>query len=290
MPDLKRLIQYIDKRQVKEGGGIGYSFVKDLPPNIKDTFFAISCLKMIEATSPDHKVVRFLSSYDEFDFYGAYYATKCLKLVGAEIQIQDGMLRWSFEGKERVMPYSVPSTPLIRYLKYEVYGAYGSSIFSSPLSALLKRIELEEPNISPSLIKSLLTLLSNGRLDIMTAYMILEILKAINMRGHPVSIPSTVLNGVRQFLSRCTTRKGYVANPTSNSVTLETTYAGHRIARHISIPDPLGICGFIDELQNENGGFRRTTFGGISTLESCYLALSIIFDDSITVGLTDKKG
>jgi hypothetical protein len=290
MPDLKRLIQYIDKRQVKEGGGIGYSFVKDLPPNIKDTFFALSCLKMIEATSPDHKVVCFLSSYDEFDFYGAYYATKCLKLVGAKIQIQDGMLRWSFEGKERVMPYSVPSTPLIRYLKYELYGAYGSSIFSSPLSALLKRIELEEPNISPSLIKSLLTLLSNGRLDIMTAYMILEILKAINMRGHPVSIPSTALNGVRQFLSRCTTRKGYVANPTSSSVTLETTYAGHRIARHIGLPDPLGICSFIDELQNENGGFRRTTFGGISTLESCYLALSTIFDDSTPVRLADKEG
>jgi hypothetical protein len=46
MPDLKRLIQYIDKRQVKEGGGIGYSFVQDLPPNIKDTFLALSCLKM----------------------------------------------------------------------------------------------------------------------------------------------------------------------------------------------------------------------------------------------------
>lgn len=280
MPDLKRLIQYIDKRQIKEDGGIGYSFVKDLPPNIKDTFFALSCLKMIEATSPDHKIVRFLSSYGEFDFYGAYYATKCLKLVGAKMQIQDGMLRWSFEGNERVMPYRVPSTPLIRYLKYEVYGEYGSSIFSSPLSALLKRIELQEPNISPSLIKSLLTLLSSGRLDIMTAYMVLEILNVINMQGHPVSIPSTASNGIRQFLSRCTTRKGYVANPTSNSVSLETTYAGHRIARYIGLPDPLGIIGFIDELQNENGGFRRTTFGGISTLESCYLALGTVFDDS----------
>jgi hypothetical protein len=290
MPDLKRLIQYIDKRQAKEGGGIGYSFVKDLPPNIKDTFFALSCLKMIEATSPDHKIVRFLSSYDEFDFYGAYYATKCLRLVGAKVQGQERTIRWSFEGNEWVMPYSVPSTPLIRYLKYEVYGAYGSSIFSSPLSALLKRIELGKPNINPSLIKSLLMLLSNGRLDIMTAYMILEILKAINMQGHPVSIPSTALNGIRQFLSRCTTRRGYVANPTSNSVTLETTYAGHKIARHIGLPDPLGICSFIDELQNENGGFRRTTFGGISTLESCYLALSTIFDDSAPEGLADLKG
>jgi hypothetical protein len=67
-------------------------------------------------------------------------------------------------------------------------------------------------------------------------------------------------------------------------VTLDSIYAGHRVARYIGVPDPLGIGNFIDSLQNENGGFRRTPFGGISTLESCYLALSIILDDA-TPGL-----
>jgi hypothetical protein len=42
----------------------------------------------------------------------------------------------------------------------------------------------------------------------------------------------------------------------------------------------LGITSFIDSLQNENGGFRGSQFGGISTLESCYLALSTISDIS----------
>jgi hypothetical protein len=48
-----------------------------------------------------------------------------------------------------------------------------------PLRALLKRIELGEANLSPSMINSLLMLPSSSRLDIMTAYMVLEIVEAI---------------------------------------------------------------------------------------------------------------
>ena len=93
-------------------------------------------------------------------------------------------------------------------------------------------------------------------------------------------LPSTAIEEVKAFLSSCTTHRGYVASPTSSSATLDSTYAGHKIARYIGIPDPLGISGFIDSLQNENGGFRQAPFGGISTLESCYLAISIISDYS----------
>ncbi|MFB3764369.1 MAG: hypothetical protein ACE14P_03865 [Methanotrichaceae archaeon] len=280
MPNISALIRYIQIRRIKENNSSGYSFVRELPPNIKDTFFGVSCLKMLDAESHDDEIVRFLSSYDNFDFNGAYYATKCLILAGADVQFQKGVLIWRYDGKEQVKPCAIPSTPLIRYIKYEVYGEYGSSIFSSPLSALLKRIELGEPNINSSLANSVLALLSSNRLDIMTAYMALEILKAISKRCHFEVITSTTIEEVKAFMSRCTTRTGYVASPTSSSETLDSTYAGHNIAEYIGIPDPLGINGFIDSLQNENGGFRQAPFGGISTLESCYLAMSIISDIS----------
>jgi hypothetical protein len=280
MPNIPALIQYINERRIKENRGSGYSFVKDLPPNIKDTFFAMSCLKMLNADSPDDEIVHFLSRYDNFEFYSAYYAMRCLKLAGADVQVQSRLLRWCYKRKEQAKPCAIPSTPLICYLKYEVYGAYGSSIFSSPLSALLKRIELDEPNLSSGLINSVSKLLSNDRHDIMTAYIALEILMAASMRCHFGPLPSAAIDEVKALLSRCTTRKGYVANPTSNSLTLDSTYAGHKIAQHVGIPDPLGIHDFIDSLQNENGGFRRAPFGGISTLESCYLAISIISDIS----------
>ena len=243
MPNIPALKQYISERRITDNSGSGYSFVRELSPNIKDTFFAMSCLKMLNTESRGDEIVRFLSGYDGFDFHGAYYAMKCLVLAGADVQFQKGLLRWRYEGKEQAKPCVVPSTPLIRYIKYEVYGAYGSSIFSSPLSALLKRIELGEENFSSGLANSVLTLLSNNRLDIMTAYMALEILKAISRRCRFEVINSTTIEEVKAFLSRCTTRIGYVASSTSNSVTLDSTYAGHEIARYIGIPDPLGFDG-----------------------------------------------
>ena len=112
----------------------------------------------------------------------------------------------------------------------------------------------------------------------MVIYMALEILNATEKRNYPIILTSSHIEQISAFLKRCTTRKGYVANPSTSSVTLESTYAGHRIARHLKIPDPLGITSFIDSLQNQNGGFRISPFGGISTLESCYLAMSTIFD------------
>jgi hypothetical protein len=280
MPNIPALIRYIDERRIEENGGAGYSFAKALPPNIKDTFFAISCLEMLDEDSRDDETVRFLSSFEHFEFHGAYYAMKCLKLAGTDVRFDDGFLRWCYGGKEEAKPCAIPSTPLIRYLKYEVYGADGSSIFSSPLSALLKRIELGEANPSPGLINSVLKLLSNGHTDIMAAYMALEILRIIDIQGHPILLPAAVIEEVKSFLICCATHKGYVANPTSSSMTLDSTYAGHRIAQLIDVRDPMGIHNFIDSLQNENGGFRRAPFGGISTLESCYLATCILSDGS----------
>lgn len=279
MPDTQALIRYISERRIKEDGKSGYSFVRGLPPNIRDTFFALACLKMLEADSPDSEIIRFLSEYDNFDFNGAYYAMKCLKLAGGEVDYQDKKLLWRYNGDDQIKPCSIPSTPLIRYFKYELYGAYGSSIFSSSLGAVLKRIELGA-DIGIGLINSTLAILDmRSHQDIMSTYMAVEILKVIEKRGYPITLSSYHIDLISGFLKLCTTRKGYVGNPTSNSVTLESTYAGHRIARYLKTPDPLGITSFIDSLQNENGGFRASQFGGISTLESCYLAISTISDN-----------
>jgi len=279
MPDIEALIQYIAERRARENGCSGYTFIRELPPNIRDTFFALSCLKMLKADSPDREIACFISSYDYFDLGGAYYAVMCLDLIGANVDIQEGMLKWCYGGDEQATPCTFPSTPLISYFKYDLYGMYGSSIFSSPLSAILKRIELGEPELDQGLINTLIALLkTSSQQDLMITYMVLEILRAIERRGCPVSISSSNTKLIRAFLKRCTTRKGYVANPSASSVTLESTYAGHMVAQYLGIPDPLGIRSFIDSLQNSNGGFRRTSFGGISTLESCYLAMSIIAD------------
>jgi hypothetical protein len=142
MPDIEALIRYIRERQIDEGEGTGYCFARGLPPNLRDTCFALGCLKILRADSPDLEVVKFISSHESFDLYGAYYAKNCLDYVGAEVLVHDKSLGWRYHGDKRVGPFTVPSTPLIKYFRCEVYGLYGSSIFSSTLSAVLKRIEL----------------------------------------------------------------------------------------------------------------------------------------------------
>lgn len=281
MPDFQALIRYIDERRVREGDRIGYSFVRELPPTIRDTFFAVACLKMLKTDSPDDDIVQFLSGYDDFDFDGAYYAMKSLKLVGAEVEVRDGKIWWCYRGDETLRPCNIPNTPLISYFKYELYGKYGSSIFSSSLSSVLKRIEIDPNSKVDGLVNAALALLNMGsRQDIMTTYMALKILKAMEGRCCPSTLSSSHIRLITSFLKRCTTRKGYVASPTTSSMTLESTYAGHKIAKYLKLSRHLGVSSFIDTLQNENGGFRRSQFGGISSLESCYLAMSTISDIS----------
>lgn len=281
MPDIKALIRYINRCQIKDDWECGYTFSRESQPNIQDTFFALACLKMLKADSPDGEIVHFLSGYDNFDFNNAYYAVKCLRLAGANATFQEGLLRWCYSGDKQARPCTIPSTPLLMYFGPEMCRRYGSSIFSASLCAVFKRIELGADQISNGLVHTTFAFLNMGsRLDIISICIALEILKSMERRGYTVNLSPYYIELISAFLKRCTARKGYVANPTVSSPTLESTYAGHRIARHLKITDPLGIPAFIDSLQNQNGGFRMLPFGGISTLESCYLAMSIIADIS----------
>ncbi len=239
----------------------------------------MGCLKILRADSPDLEIVKFISSHKSFDLYGAYYAKNCLEYIGAEVQVKDGMLGWHYHSDVQIKPFDVPSTPLVKYFRCEVYGMYGSSILSSPLSAALKRIELGA-KLDSSLTKWAYSLLkASVQRDLMVTFMALEILKVIKAKGYPATLPASNIQEIKEILSQCTTRKGYVAHPTSNSMSIESIFAGHEIAKFLGISNPLGLSSFIELLQNSNGGFRRTPFGGISTLEYCYLALRIFSDD-----------
>ncbi|MFB3764359.1 MAG: hypothetical protein ACE14P_03815 [Methanotrichaceae archaeon] len=279
MPDIQALIRYINQCQIKDDWKCGYTFSRDIPPAIQDTFFAMSCLKMLKADSPDGEIVSFLSEWRNFDLNDAYYAMKCLRLAGANVTFQEGMLLWVYSGDEQARPCTIPGTPLLRYFNYGMYRRHDSSIFSSSLGTVLKRIELGADRISNSLVHATFAFLNMDRcLDIVSVYMALEILKAMKRRGYPVELSSYYIEQISAFLKRCTARKGYVANPTVSLPTLDSTYAGHKIAQYLKIPDPLGIPAFINSLQNQNGGFRMLPSGGIPTLESCYLAMSILTD------------
>lgn len=274
--DIDSLLRYIKERQVVDGCASGYSSVRGTPPSIQDTFFAIASLKMLHAESPDGEIVSFIGRSEYLDLNRAYYSSKCLELAGCRAELKDGKLRWKYLGDTHEISCFIPATPLESYFEYDLYGMYGSSIFSSSLGTLLKRIELGEGEISDGIVRSALFILEDCQ-DITRAYMTLEILDAIRRRGYEVKISASHIKKLSRLLEGCKTRIGYTSNPEATIQTLESTYAGSMIARKLGHPEPEGIELFVTSLQNENGGFRRSPFGGISTLEFCYLALCILF-------------
>jgi hypothetical protein len=74
----------------------------------------------------------------------------------------------------------------------------------------------------------------------MVIYVLLEILAAIGNKGHVVSATNRQNQLIRAVLKHCITRKDYVAKPITTPVTLESTYAGHRVAQCLGIQDPSG--------------------------------------------------
>jgi hypothetical protein len=133
MPDINSLISYIDARQAYENSGIGSSFVRELPPNFQDTFLDMCSFKRLRMESPDDDIVHFISGYDGFNLQGTYYATKRLMRAKAAVRYQYGIFKWSYKGDLQERTCAIPSTPLINHFKYDIYGMYGSSLFSSPM-------------------------------------------------------------------------------------------------------------------------------------------------------------
>ncbi len=274
--DIDSLLSYIKERQVIEDCASGYSSVRGTPPSIQDTFFAMASLKMLHADSPDREIIKFISRSEYLDLNRAYYASKCLELAGCRAELKDGRRRWQYLGDAHEIVCFVPNTPLESYFEYDLYGMYGSSIFSSSLGTLLKRIELGGGEISDGIVRSSLLILGDCQ-DIIRAYMAFEILEAIRRRGYEVELSASHIKKLSKLLEGCKTRSGYTSNPEATIQTLESTYAGSMIARKLGHPEPEGLEIFVGSLQNENGGFRRSPFGGISALEFCYLALCILF-------------
>lgn len=279
--NLEALLSYINDRRVriywKDCFTSGYSSVRGIEPGIQDTFFAIASLKMLNAASPNDEIVCFILNHDYLDLSRAYYAAGCLKLAGCMPELNKEKLEWQYLGEHHAIECFIPQTPLIKYFEYDLYGMHASSIFSSSLGTLLKRMELGAVNSDgeiESIRRSALLLLENTR-DLVRAYVALEILEAIAKRGRMVILPESHIKTLSRLLESCETGRGYTPNPESTTETLESTYAGCMIARRIKHREPLGLRSFVDLLQNENGGFRRSPFGGISALEYCYLALRV---------------
>jgi len=83
--DISRVVQYLKDREYEEGG---FSFVRDLYPNVEDTYYAIRTLQLLMVDIDRSKTANYLKSinWTDVNFPRAVYMVVYLRLsVGIEL-------------------------------------------------------------------------------------------------------------------------------------------------------------------------------------------------------------
>lgn len=111
------------------------------------------------------------------------------------------------------------------------------------------------------------------RSDVISTYYALESLNQID--PSLIKVKNRILN----FAEQCKSYDGvFTSTPINYPPYVETIYAGIKIHEILEqkVKSPNKIIKFVLELQNKNGGFRRSKYIGISELEYTYRALYIL--------------
>jgi len=267
MFDRKELIDYVLKRQNSDGG---FGFVPpfcglEFPSGLPDTYHCVSILSMLGKTveNPD-KTSEYLKktradytnpspTYSFYIFEASRLLGKKLRAGGEEIKTWEQVLKRG------------PATQLS-----EGYGAAGSP-YQDVYSAiyLLKKYGngtgTEEYEIKQNQDGGF----GPGASDIAsTAHCI-----AINGL---LGLSFDREKAVRFILSCGANYGGFSIRPNAEPAFVETTYYASLSFSLLGAKIPESAALFAAMLQNADGGFRRSIFGGISSPEYSYLALSTI--------------
>jgi hypothetical protein len=257
---------YILERRLKHGG---FCFYRLNEPSSADTYWAIAALKTLGIPFEDKNTIRFLKAFQHPDgayesVYHAYYAIKGLCLLNEE-------------------PDRDPVSYILKNVKsYDVnrLPAGGASIFKG----LYPAIDLSR-SMDMDLGKTLREEISRFVLDYQkgsagfghshaTLIDTFHALAILAWLGYPIE-----RLGAENFLTKCETPVfGFVNVPRTAPAFIEHIFAGISSSVVLSRkPRYIECCTeFVRGCQRRNGGFSRTTHGGIATLEYTFLAICIL--------------
>lgn len=220
------------------------------------------------------------------DSKNTYYAIKSLQLLGREPSNLTNTLRW-VEGVHKRGSFSAQGL----FYRCSILREYNKDYriprrFIRRLKETYKRADLEITYYIDSVLRMHNIILDDivdwiisqqnpdggfGKYgsDIINTQYALEILKA-----HEYKPPKRSIKG---YLKDCENGGLWSFTPLSYPPYIETVYAGFRISEilNLKVKDK-NILKFILSLQNSDGGFRRSTYLGISELEYTYKSLYII--------------
>jgi len=266
---IAKVLRYIQKRQNEDGG---YSFARGAESSAADTYYGIQILKML-AAGPKNvaKTIDFMTrlqhedgSFDSINV--AYYVVRTLDELGTKPHrpFKDFILSLqATRGGFGVLKADIESPS-------ELEATYLSL-------ALLRRVE---HNLSLTKTRDIVLAGQNldgsfGRYGYSRMGATYHALASLSLLGFDVK----TLHGAEEWVRSCETPSGgFRTSPESRDLyfIMDDIYFGVKcldiLGKNSRFPSQ--TLDLITRFQNENGGFRRSIFLGISTFESTYHAIS----------------
>ncbi len=254
MERLEKLKRFVLERQNED---VGFCFTKPLESTLPETFYAVSILKSLKCEIPrKNKLIGFLMKNLRKETYVVYYVFETLKVLGLNPPREYyGWIMEKLEGLTKLKG---------GYAKLESGGTTFTYTFSTP-----------------NVLKDVFVLTQSLRA---IGFDVPEFVKSFALRFRRSSLENTFytvgISGecgdVVDFVMKHRCNGGFSKKPNSYPPYLEDTYYALKT---------LKMCGkvvdgeterFIWSLQNEDGGFRRSIYLGVSTLEFSYYAVECL--------------
>lgn len=261
--DLDKVIEFVLMRQNEDGG---FTICKPLPSNLSDTFYAVRILKILNAEIPkEEKIIDYLSKNISKDLHSLYFVLNSLNDLGVKVpDYSDYIIK-----------------------RIQNFTERDNGEFFGGERGITATYSFEYPNELRELYMTINCLRVNGR-DFQIRKDFLERYrkgkgfgkKFANLRDtfYCVYILQSLDKKTREFILefRCEDG-GFSKIPGSFPPYLEDTfYALNCFAVCDEYYEDIETAKFVENLQNYNGGFRRSVYGGISTLEDTYYAVSVL--------------
>lgn len=250
---MENALKYVHDREHDKGG---FTLYKGLPDG-KNTYYGLKTLKLFNK-EPFNKIktikwIMDLQRKKMYGIHGIFYIINILHMFNEKIKVpQFYISNLKFKTDFPNLESAYYHTIISKILKLDNLQLIAEWILSQ---------QNEDGAFGP------------GRSDIISTYYAIESINHIN--------PSLIRfrNSLGEFIHQCqSTIGGFTFIPDIYPPYLEPTYAGIKIQEIMGInpTNKINTAKFVLNLQNNNGGFRRSKYIGISELEYTFKALYIL--------------
>ncbi len=277
MYKIDEIYNYIEERHLDDGG---YFFARITPSSGLDTYLAVKTLKLLKRRpKKSESIIHFWENEEKEgnidDLTGIYFSSQTYRELGyslRDFQKYKTLLFSVFQNKESYSKKAVS-------LKGESFGLYDTGI----ASVYVDMLEGESKNIyyltrllvdlgidfnKQTLVDYVLSRRNSdggfGSIkgsEVATTYYCLEVLNLISRKIEGV-------NKIRDYLLHELARANYLEEYHWSIIGL------HLLGEHI--PDRDRVLSFVEACYRSNGGFSRSQFIGISSIEYTYQAVSTL--------------